>query len=110
MDELNFIPNLKHHWMSLGGWTLAFYDYWMLGLTTYFGDPKMQVMWKDSYFIRIIFFQELFNVIDVYQYREKMMMPKLVICGANDEFFLNTNTRYWWSSMPMEYELNRQDI
>ena len=56
MDELNFIPNLKHHWMSLGGWTLAFYDYWMLGLTTYFGDPKMQVMWKDSYFIRIIFF------------------------------------------------------
>jgi len=92
MDELNFIKNIKHHWMSLGGWTFQFEDYWKLNLTVYFDDPKMQ---------------ELFNVVDVYEYKEKMMMPKLVICGANDEFFLPTDTRYWWTDMPLEYELNR---
>ena len=43
MDELNFIKNIKHHWMSLGGWTFQFEDYWKLNLTVYFDDPKMQV-------------------------------------------------------------------
>ena len=33
-------------------------------------------------------------MVDVYEYKEKMMMPKLVICGANDEFFLPTDTRF----------------
>ena len=79
MDELNFIKNLKHHWRSLGGWTFQFQAYWKLNLTLYFEDPKMQ---------------ELFDIVDVYEYQEFLMMPKLVICGANDEFFLPTDTRY----------------
>ena len=92
MDELNFVKNIKHHWQSLGGWTFQFEDYWKLNLTLYFDDPKMQ---------------EMFDIVDSYEYREKMLMPKLVICGANDEFFLPTDTRYWWKDMQDEYELNR---
>ena len=92
MDELNFIKNLKHHWMSLGGWTFQFEDYWKLNLTLYFEDPKMQTM---------------FDIVDTYEYRENMMMPKLVICAANDEFFLPTDSRYWWFDMPDRQLLNR---
>ena len=92
MDELNFVKNIKHHWQSYGGWTFVFEDYWILNLTQHWDDPKMQ---------------EMFDIIDVYEYREKLLMPKLVICAANDEFFLPTNTRYWWKDMQDEYELNR---
>ena len=92
MDELNFVKNIKHHWQSYGGWTFVFEDYWILNLTQHWDDPKMQ---------------EMFDIIDVYEYREKLLMPKLVICAANDEFFLPTNTRYWWKDMQGEYELNR---
>ena len=34
-------------------------------------------------------------------------MPKYVINGANDEFFLPTDTRYWWDQMPHYNDLNR---
>ena len=92
MDELNFVKNIKHHWRSLGGWTFQFEDYWKLNLTTYFDDPTMQ---------------EMFDIVDSYESRELMLMPKLVICAANDEFFLPTDSRYWWREMPRESELNR---
>ena len=62
MDELNFIQNIKvilashwsrhvilsdwsqHHYMSYGGWSFALEDYWVLNLTLYFDDPKMQLL------------------------------------------------------------------
>ena len=92
MDELNFIKNIKHHWRSLGGWTWQFEDYWKLNLTTYFEEAAMQ---------------EMFDIVDSYESRELMLMPKLVICAANDEFFLPTDSQYWWREMPQESELNR---
>ena len=34
-------------------------------------------------------------------------MPKLVIDGTMDEFFLLDDSSYWWNQMPYAYELNR---
>ena len=34
-------------------------------------------------------------------------MPKLVIDGTMDEFFLLDDSSYWWNQMPNAYELNR---
>jgi len=92
MDELNFVENIKHHYRSYGGWSFALDDYWKLNLTLYFDSPKMQ---------------EMFDIIDPYEYRDKLIMPKLVCNSADDEFFLPDNTRYWWHDMPMEYEMNK---
>ena len=92
MDELNFIENIKHHYRSYGGWSFALEDYWVLNLTTYFDSPKMQ---------------ELFDIVDAFEHRDKMLMPKYVINAGNDEFFLPTDTGYWWDRMPSYNELNR---
>ena len=43
--------------------------------------------------------QDMFDIIDSYEYREQLLMPKLVITAANDEFFLPTDSRYWWADM-----------
>ena len=92
MDELNFIENIKHHYRSYGGWSFALEDYWVLNLTTYFDNPKMQ---------------KLFDIVDAFEHRDKMLMPKYVINAGNDEFFLPTDTGYWWDRMPSYNELNR---
>ena len=51
--------------------------------------------------------QDMFDIIDSYEYREQLLMPKLVITAANDEFFLPTDSRYWWADMPDQDILNR---
>jgi len=91
-DELNFVNNVKHHYRSYGGWSFAFKDYWRLNLTLHFESKKMQ---------------EMFDIIDPFEFRDKLIMPKLVCDTADDEFFLPDDTRYWWHDMPMEYEMNK---
>ena len=92
MDELNFVENIKHHYMSYGGWSFALEDYWVLNLTTQFTNPKMQ---------------DMCNIVDAFEHRDKMLMPKYVVNAANDEFFLPTDTRYFWEQMPNYEDLNR---
>ena len=79
MDLLNFRPNIKHHFRAYGGWSFALEPYWKLNLTYYFEHPK---------------FDDLASIIDPFAYKEKLLMPKLIINCANDEFFNPDNTRY----------------
>ena len=47
------------------------------------------------------------EIIDPFSYRDKILMPKLVIDGTMDEFFLLDDSSYWWNQMPNACELNR---
>jgi len=92
MDELNFVENIKHHWRSYGGWSFALEDYWTMGITVHLDNPKLQ---------------QMLDIVEPYEFRDKLMMPKLVINAANDEFFLPDDTAYWWDDMPEANKLNR---
>merc|ERR1719234_1746477 len=92
MDELNFLENIKHHYRSLGGWSFALESYWKMNLTLYFNDPVLET---------------LFDIIDPFQYKDMLKLPKLVCNSADDEFFLPDNIRYWWDEMPLYQQMNR---
>ena len=52
-------------------------------------------------------FETAMDIIDPFSYRDKILMPKLVVDGTMDEFFLLDDSTYWWHEMPNAYELNR---
>jgi PhoPQ-activated pathogenicity-related protein len=43
MDELNFLPNIMHHYRAYGGWSFALQDYYDMGMTRRFDDPAFKV-------------------------------------------------------------------
>ena len=91
MNNLNAAENLHHHYRAYGGWSFAFQDYWKMNITLQLDDPK---------------FQTMMDIVDMYEYRDKILMPKLVCDATMDEFFLLDDTWYWWNDMPYANELN----
>lgn len=85
MDELNFLPNIHHHYEAYGGWSFALTDYYDLNFTQNLDTPEAEA---------------LFKIVDPYWYPpETLAMPKLVINSGMDEFFLPDDTRFWWQNM-----------
>jgi PhoPQ-activated pathogenicity-related protein len=105
MDLLNMPVGVEAHFKSLGGWTLEFADYVAVGCV----GPV----------VRSPQFLKMCRVNDPYFYlpgtgapgREPfnaphfVAMPKLVINGGNDEFFLPDDNHHWWDQMPGEKHL-----
>lgn len=92
MNNLNSTTTLHHQYRVYGGWSFAFKDYYKMNITLMLDDPKMQRM---------------FDIVDSYEYRDKIIVPKLVCDATMDEFFLLDSPNYWWDDMPHKYELNR---
>eukprot|EP00051_Salpingoeca_urceolata_P020759 m.315662 g.315662 ORF g.315662 m.315662 type:complete len:599 (-) comp19677_c5_seq3:2185-3981(-) len=90
MDLLNYKPNIHHFYRAFGGWTFAFSDYYALNFTQDIDHPNMQPM---------------FDVIDPFQYKDRLTMPKLVIDSGGDEFFMPDDNWYWWDDMVGELHL-----
>jgi PhoPQ-activated pathogenicity-related protein len=81
---LNMNPNFHHYWRALGAWSMALYDYWMQGIMGLIDEPEIAAMAK---------------IIDPYQYRQWMTMPKLMISGASDEFFFPDDYDYFYNDL-----------
>ena len=52
-------------------------------------------------------FEEAANVIDIFQYKDKLLLPKFVCNAAMDEFFQLDDPLFWWDEMPYKELLNR---
>jgi len=91
MDELNFMPNIHHHFRAYGGWSFALKDYYDLNFTRCLDHPNTA---------------DLMKIVDPYWYMEKLAhIPKLVIDSGADEFFLPDDSTYWVNKMPGETHL-----
>jgi len=82
---LNMIPNMHHYYKSLGGWSYQMFDYWSFGITALIDEPE---------------FLEMSYIVDPYFYRQYFTMPKLMISGASDEYFLADDYDYFYDDLP----------
>ncbi|CAI5511762.1 unnamed protein product, partial [Closterium sp. Naga37s-1] len=84
-DLLDFGRNFQHLHDSLGAWPVILKFYAIFNVTSQLQSPQFQRLVEDT---------------DPYYYRERLTMPKLLLCASNDEVLALDDTYIWWNDMP----------
>lgn len=87
IDLLNIVPSFEHHWQSLGEWSPAIKEY---------VDENIMDWQHSEEFSRML------ELIDPYSYLDRLTMPKFIINGASDEFFLPDSWQFYWYELQGE--------
>ena len=85
IDLLNVIPSFEHHYKAYGDWSPAIQDYVDTGIMDWMGTPA---------------FKRLLDLVEPYQFKEKFTIPKLIVTGTSDEFFLPDSWQFYWDDLP----------
>jgi len=84
IDLLNIVPSFEHHYEVYGEWAPAVDDYSGMGVMDWIGSPE---------------FDALAKIVEPYSYRDRLTMPKLLINGAGDQFFLNDSWKFYLADL-----------
>lgn len=84
IDLLNVIPSFRHHYAVYGHWSAAVGDYRALHVLDWLDTPENAA---------------LMRIVDPYEYRERLTMPKLIMNGANDQFFVPDSSKFYWDDL-----------
>ncbi|MDC0267860.1 PhoPQ-activated pathogenicity-related family protein [bacterium] len=84
IDMLNVIPSFKHHFDAYGFYAPAVGDYESMGI----------MEWQDTQE-----YQALTKIVDPFEYRDRMTMPKFIINACGDQFFLPDSWRFYYDEL-----------
>jgi PhoPQ-activated pathogenicity-related protein len=84
INVLNVQESFLHHYSAYGFWAPAVQDYVNSGIMDWFGTPQMTA---------------LMSIVDPYQYRRRLTMPKFIINGAGDQFFLPDSSQFYFDDL-----------
>ncbi|MFH1744421.1 MAG: PhoPQ-activated pathogenicity-related family protein [bacterium] len=84
IDLLNLQVSFEHHWRAYGFWAPAVSDYVEMGIMDYMGDPR---------------FTRLMKLVEPYEYRSRLTMPKLLINATGDQFFLPDSSQFYFDDL-----------
>lgn len=87
IDLLNIEPSFEHHWRTYGFWSSAIEDYVDMGTTEWWRTPELR---------------SLFNLVGPLSYKDRYLMPKLLVNSAGDEFFVPTSSQFYFDQLPGE--------
>lgn len=87
IDMLNLIPSFQHHWRCYGEWAPAIDPYVNLGI--------MDWMETDE-------FRAMLELVEPYEYLDRLTMPKLLINATGDEFFVTDSWKFYWEDLQGE--------
>ena len=87
IDLLNVIPSFEHHWQAYGYWAPAVGDYDREGIMDWQGSKE---------------YARLLSIVEPYHYLDKLTMPKLMINGSGDQFFLPDSWKFYWNDLQGE--------
>jgi PhoPQ-activated pathogenicity-related protein len=90
IDLLNVEASFKHHHDVYGFWAPAIQSYVEMGIPDWFGTPQMR---------------RLREIVDPYEYRARLTMPKLVINATGDQFFVPDSSQFYFDDLRGEKHL-----
>ena len=87
IDLLNIIPSFQHHWQCYGEWAPAIDPYANLGVMNWIDTDE---------------FLAMLELVEPYQFLERLTMPKLLINATCDEFFVTDSWKFYWDDLQGE--------
>jgi PhoPQ-activated pathogenicity-related protein len=85
IDLLNIVPSFEHHWRAYGFWAPAVGDYTAEKIMDWNGSPQYAALMK---------------IVEPYEYRSRLTMPKYVVNATGDQFFLPDTSQFYWDELP----------
>jgi PhoPQ-activated pathogenicity-related protein len=90
IDMLNVIPSFEHHHRVYGFFAPAVKDYEEMGIMDWSGHPR---------------YKQLMQIVEPYEYRERLTLPKFMINATGDEFFLPDSSQFYFDDLRGEKHL-----
>jgi PhoPQ-activated pathogenicity-related protein len=87
IDLLNMEPSFIHHWRVYGFWAPAISDYIEHGIMNWWGTEQMK---------------KLMELVEPYEYRDRLTIPKLLLNSAGDQFFLPDSWQFYYKDLQGE--------
>lgn len=87
IDLLNLEASFIHHWRVYGFWAPAVSDYVEHGVMDWMGTPQ---------------FANLMKIVEPFQYRHRLTMPKFILNSAGDQFFVPDSSQFYFDQLPGE--------
>jgi len=84
IDLLNIIPSFQHHWRCYGEWAPAIDPYVNLGIMNWIETDE---------------FLTMLDLVEPYQFLDRLTMPKLLINATCDEFFVTDSWKFYWDDL-----------
>lgn len=85
IDLLNIVPSFDHHYRAYGFFAPAVQDYVDAGIMDWMGRPE---------------FDQLMRIVEPFQYRSRLTMPKLMLNACGDQFFLPDSSQFYFDRLP----------
>lgn len=79
-DLLNMKRSFAHQWACYGFWADALAPYEDLGIFDWFDAPQTEA---------------LLEIVDPYQYRDRLTIPKFLIMASGDDFFVSDSAQFY---------------
>ncbi len=84
IDVLNVEKSMRHHFAAYGFWAPSVGNYVEQKVFQYLGTEKMAQLQK---------------LVDPYFYRDRLTMPKFIINGSGDQFFLPDSSQFYFDDL-----------
>ncbi len=90
IDLLNLSESFKHHFSVYGAYSLAVIDYVTSRTVNWIGTPE---------------WDRLMAIVEPYEYRDRLTLPKYLLNSTGDEFFLPDSWQFYWDELVGEKQL-----
>ena len=87
IDLLNIEPSFIHHYSALGFWAPAVGDYEEMEIFEWMGTEENR---------------ELMRIVEPYNYRHRLTMPKYIVNSTGDQFFLPDSSQFYFGDLEGE--------